>query len=413
MRKNLDQLPEDVKELVLELRKLSNRTGVNEIKLASSPRLLVLASQLHPEVSKAELIGAARALLERSVRATANPRDRILLQKGPNLAGSSIASLEERINNVWMGIDVSSPDYLEAESALDRLRYELFIQLAWRISGVRQWSPAQSRIELARRFQRQGRWRQGDDVLLIVVNGAEEPADEKLEAWRLLALSAWAGGRFQEVLANISNAVALCDQIEHVKKLLRTIDRLAVKFTDAEEYEMASELVSSALQSLPNNGFLWQRLGCIRWYSGDLIGSYSALTTALNEGEERSRVIHARGQVLAEMGKYQLAIVELNEALTTQRSAHSAAYLRSARAYAIGMSEDLEGSLREFAIAEEVIPRSAWLHYFKGLCYYHYEMKDEALASLRRSLESDALSLTRPKREIAESLVNRLSKIGG
>ena len=78
-----------------------------------------------------------------------------------------------------------------------------------------------------------------------------------------------------------------------------------------------------------------------------------------------------------------------------------------------GMSEDLEGSLREFAIAEEVIPRSSWLHYFKGLCYYHYEMKDEALASLRRSLESDALSLTRPKREIAESLVNRLSKIGG
>ena len=103
--------------------------------------------------------------------------------------------------------------------------------------------------------------------------------------------------------------------------------------TDLSLQEMASELVSSALQSLPNNGFLWQRLGCIRWYSGDLIGSYSALTTALNEGEERSRVIHARGQVLAEMGKYQLAIVELNEALTTQRSAHSAAYLRSARAY--------------------------------------------------------------------------------
>lgn len=412
MRKNLDQLPDDVRELVHELRKLSNRAGINEIKLAASPRLLQLVSHLHPEAPTAALIGEARALLERSVRATVNRRDRALLQAGLNFAGSSITSLEERINQVWMGIDVSSPDYLEAESAADRLRYELFIQLAWRISGLRHWRPAQSRIELARRFQYQGRWRQSEDALFLVVNGAEEPAEEKQEAWRLLALSAWEDGRFEEVLTDISNALALCDQIEEVNELPLTIDRLAVKFTDAEEYGMASELVSNSLQFLPNNGFLWRRLGCIRWYSGDLIGGYSALTTALNEGEERSRVIHARGQVLAEMGKFQLAISELSEALSTPRSTHSAAYIRSTRAYAIGMSEDLERGLREFAIAEEVTPHNAWLHHFKGLCYYHYEMKDEALTSLRKSLASDAPSLTRPKREIVEGLVNRLSEIG-
>ena len=309
-------------------------------------------------------------------------------------------------------MDVSSPDYLEAESALDRYRYELLIQLAWRISGSRQWRPAESRVELARRFQDHGRWRQAEDALRHVVHGVEEPADERLEAWRLLALSAWEDNRFEEVLTDVSNAVALTNQVDEVSELIFTIDRLAVMFTDAENYDMASRLVSGALQIIPHDGFLWQRLGCVRWYSGDLIGSYSALTTALSEGEERSRVIHVRGQVLAEMGSFRLAISELDEALSTPRSTHSAAYAGSTRAYAIGMSEDLEQSLREFAIAEDVTPNNAWLHYFKGLCYYHYEMKDEAIASMRRSLASDAPSLSRPKREIAEGLVNRLNEVG-
>lgn len=382
MRKSESQLPDDVRVLVKELRKLSTRGGVSEAKLGTSPRLLELAALSRPQATETELRGDARSLLERAVRATPNRRDRALLYEGLNLGGNSTTSIEGRINDVWARIDATSSDYLASESASDRFRYELLIQLAWQISGMPQWQPAETRLELARRFQDQGRWRQADEVLREVIAGPEYPAEEKQEAWRLLALSAWAEGRLEDLLTDVSSAVSLWAQVEEVDELVLTIDQLAVKLTEAEQYELASRMVSGALQHQPHGGYLWQRLGCINWYSGDLVESFSALTTALDEGEERSRVIHARGQVLAEMGKFEQAISELTEALSTHRSTHSEAYARSARAYSIGMSGDLEYALREFSDAEAVTPNNAWLHYFRGLCYHQHGMNVEAISDL-------------------------------
>lgn len=280
-----ERQPEEIRELVLELRRLANRAGISESKLASSPRLLKLAARTRPKASEAELIVEARSLLERAVEATVNRRDRDLLYEGLNLGGSSIASVEGRINDVWAGMDTSVSGDLQAESASGKFRRDLLVELAWRVSGLIQPRPPESRVELAQRLQNQGRWRQSDDALLRVVYGAQESVDQKQEAWRLLALSAWEDRRFEDVLSDIANAVALSEQTKEATELVRTIDRMAVRFTDVEEYELASRMVTDALRQLPHDGTLWQRLGCIWWYSGDLILSVSALSTALSEGK--------------------------------------------------------------------------------------------------------------------------------
>ncbi len=74
-------------------------------------------------------------------------------------------------------------------------------------------------------------------------------------------------------------------------------------------------------------------------------------------------MLHARRQVLAELGRYGEAIEELTEALTFSRSDFSNAQLRSAHAFSVGTTGDLDAALGEFAAAELIIPDSAWLHF--------------------------------------------------
>jgi superkiller protein 3 len=163
------------------------------------------------------------------------------------------------------------------------------------------------------------------------------------------------------------------------------IDRCARRLTDEEQYERALALVDQALVKFIRGRWLWRRRGCVNWYAGDLLDAYASLTYALNLGYPASRVFHARGQVLAEMGRYRQAIDELEEALKVPRSELSVAQARSARAFAIGMNGDLTTALAAFRRAEQVTPDSGWLHYWRALCLIEHGQIDEAVTSVERA----------------------------
>jgi tetratricopeptide (TPR) repeat protein len=140
-----------------------------------------------------------------------------------------------------------------------------------------------------------------------------------------------------------------------------------------------------------------------------LLDAYAALTNALDLGYPASRALHARGQVLAELGRYDDAIEELTEVLRVPRSRESQAIAHSGRAYAMGMSGALEPALEEFGRAEEVIPYSGWLHYWRALVWYQHGRIGEPVAGLRLALSDDTTALNRPKRENAVRLLSELA----
>jgi tetratricopeptide (TPR) repeat protein len=117
--------------------------------------------------------------------------------------------------------------------------------------------------------------------------------------------------------------------------------------------------------------------------------------------------VHARGQVLAEMGRYYEAIEQLDLALSYPRSTLSAAIAHSARAFAIGMLGDLDEALNEFGTAERVMPDSGWLHYWRGLCLIQHGRDEEAQHQLRAALDARMPPVNRPKREHADRLLAR------
>lgn len=115
------------------------------------------------------------------------------------------------------------------------------------------------------------------------------------------------------------------------------LDRIGTRWTEAERFEEAADLIKEWLQRQVENSRIWRRLGVIEWYAGNFAEAYAALTTALQLGHRRRNILHARGQVLAEWGCSREAILDLDEVMTAKDlSPKAVAAVVRARALASG-----------------------------------------------------------------------------
>ena len=193
------------------------------------------------------------------------------------------------------------------------------------------------------------------------------------------------------------------------ERVLHVWDRLAVALQRQRKYATAHEHLNVALLHHTDAPLLWRRKGIVHWYEHDYSNAYASLTTALELGNPRRGIIHARGQVLAEWGNYDAAVAELDNVLANPTySPISLAYARSARAYALAKLGDTEQALREFGDAEKITPKNAWLHYFRALCFVEIDEPGKALEGFTRALEAHEPPLNLPKRRRAEEMLRDL-----
>lgn len=397
------ELPEEVNSVADGLRAVAKRDGLTRAKLARAPALLSLVTESAP-ANQAEQARLVESLIRRHVNAVPSSRDHALLVAGLNLDGAAGKSIESRVTEVVAEIDRGSPDYLEAESAIGRFRYELLNELAWRLGGGGPLStghPSPSLpLALAERLLSQGRNAEAAARLRQLATGDPDGLTRR-EAWRTLAIHAYERGDYDMADDAFAKALRHPGTGTRGGKLAMAIDRYAVRLTNEEYYERALAVVEDALGVYFDGRWLWRRYGCVKWYANDLLGAYAALSVALERGYPRSRVFHARGQVLAELGRYDEAVEELSQALAAPRSDLSTAYAQSARAFARGMSVGLAPALNEFESAERTIPDSGWLHYWRALCLHRHGHLDEARVGMQRALASTTSPLNRCKREHA------------
>jgi tetratricopeptide (TPR) repeat protein len=291
-------------------------------------------------------------------------------------------STRSRILGVWVTWKASSPGYLTDDGALERFRNVLIHRLAWKLTGRRMWNPALTDLDLAQRYKNQGRFLESEHLLLRIIGDLDVAPSDRVTAFMTLS-SLHAGSlNLESAVDDIEDSLPLTNALDETRvivELIPQIDRLAGRLTHEEDYTKALQLIKNALVYLPSSGRLWRRLGCVEWYSNDLVDALAAFDAALLNGENRGHVLHERGQVFAKMGQYSRAISELTEVLQEPRSSDSRSFATSARAYAFGMQGDLEHALKDFAEAESLTPENAWLFYFRGLCYLKYDMTSKAL----------------------------------
>lgn len=407
-RTGQEESPDEVEAVIKALRELAYRKGMTRAKLHKAKAILEIMERRHPDADLAVQVERADVLIRQQVDNFRNVTDHRLLSAGLNLDGRAETSIDERLLVAIRELEVDHDLKLQSDTLLGRFRYDLLRELAWRIltggPPTPVPTPPRSEFAVAARLVAQGRHGEATQLLRGVANSAEDIAVRR-DAWRTIATMAVERNRYDDAESAFREALAVPVASRKGGQLAMAIDRYARRLTSEEEYDRAAAIVSEALRNFFWGGWLWRRYGCVKWYAGDLITAYAALSTALERDYPRSRVLHARGQVLAELGRYGEAIEELTEALTFARSDFSNAQLCSARAFSVGMSGDLDAALGEFAAAELIIPDSAWLHFWRASCQKHHGQTIEAQAGLKRALAASAVPLNRPKREQAVQLL--------
>lgn len=184
------------------------------------------------------------------------------------------------------------------------------------------------------------------------------------------------------------------------------VEDYACLLASVERYHEEIGLCEAFLAKQPHSGRIWRRKGIAEWYDNRLTAAFGSLSASLAHGVPRPRVVHARGQVLAEMGDYDGAITELTEALEAPLTPKSAAYARSTRAYAMFMQGDQNGAISEFAAAEAVTPDNGWLHWFRARAHESIGNHPAAERGLARALECRVPALNRTKRAYALQVLN-------
>jgi tetratricopeptide (TPR) repeat protein len=403
-----DDAPEEVQVVAEALLALSRKEGLTRAKLANSPTLLALIDAEQP-LSTPEAARLVEDLIRTHVNAIRNLRDRVLLSAALNLNQETGLSSEARISDAcYQIIGENSPHFLEPESAMGRFRYQLTNELAWRLLGgtptYASPRPPSDDLELAVRLRSQHRDGDARNILQKVASEGKTDLDRR-DAWRLLATIAYEGGDYDSAEEAFGNALQFVGGTTRGGRLAMAIDRYARRLTEEEEYNRAEQTVQMALSVFLEGRWLWRRYGCIKWYAGELHDAYAALTLALDLGYPQSRIFHARGQVLAELGRYDDALEELDQCLTAPRSSLSIAIASSAQGFATGMSGNLDLALRLFERAEQVIPDSGWLHYWKASCLLHHQEADLAVTELQRCLASQTPKANPVKRLHAAQLL--------
>ncbi|MFZ2057846.1 MAG: hypothetical protein WAV54_10630 [Acidimicrobiales bacterium] len=147
--------------------------------------------------------------------------------------------------------------------------------------------PRLDELELAARLQRSQQLGSAIEVLDILTR-SDDPTDRR-HAWRVLATIAYESGRWDEADAAFEMALQNAVGMKKGGKLSVAIHRYARLLTEEEEYGRALAIVSRAPRVTIASGWLWRRYVCIKWYAGELLGAYSALTTAQYVGYPISR----------------------------------------------------------------------------------------------------------------------------
>ncbi len=183
---------------------------------------------------------------------------------------------------------------------------------------------------------------------------------------------------------------------------------LGSRLTAVRAFTAGRELLSSELAAHHDSWRLWKRLGVLQWYEGDLMGSFASLTTAHAVGGPLPRVSHARGQVLAELGRWQEALVDLKLAIDEPLSHMSQGYVRSCRAYVwyeLGKVADAE---QEFEHIATITPDNAWHFYRWARCREMSGDRAAAAQLFRKGLELEGPPLVPRQIEDAKVRLRRI-----
>ena len=200
------------------------------------------------------------------------------------------------------------------------------------------------------------------------------------------------------------------------------VNSLAATWLAQEQFDEQITFFSNYLSRYPDDCPGYRSRAHAFWYAdrlNDALNDYSR-AIELNDKDILSR--SGRGQVLAELGRSEEAMADLDVALQLLDSLRHTdgtrlewcrnieAFVRRGRGVALAASGQMEEAMHEFTTSVTLKPDNAWVYYSKATVYDQQADQQHALAEYSTAITKSEPPLTPSQRERARTRINVLSQ---
>lgn len=160
----------------------------------------------------------------------------------------------------------------------------------------------------------------------------------------------------------------------------------------------------------------YRMLGHLLWYSGQLNEAYETYSSGLSRSLDSVELLSARGQVLADLQRYEEALSDLDRALefllvSEGEFSHRLklqAYTRNGKGFALAGLGKRDLAFQEFQESINLQPENAWVYFNRAKVHEENKQFEQAVADYQLALKKREPRLSPPKKDHA---MNRLSEL--
>jgi len=205
---------------------------------------------------------------------------------------------------------------------------------------------------------------------------------------------------------------ALAD-FSHVLKLTGEVVRLR----QASLYEEAQRIAENVIALAPSEPIGFRMRAGLHWDLEEFVEAVEDYTLALElEAEHSEEVTHSilssRGQVQAEMGEWELALLDLERAVELSRKAGenvTLAFALNGRALAYAQLNRMLESDRDYEESVQLCPSNPWVYYHRGMQTFDKGEHFAAKVLLELALELTDPPLPLRKQQRARLALRKIS----
>jgi tetratricopeptide (TPR) repeat protein len=245
-----------------------------------------------------------------------------------------------------------------------------------------------------------------DDYALLIAKYPENPSAYSGRAFALAALgnsdlAEDDANRVIDMFPESADEIRLSTETANFYRLLQ-----------AEEYDSALDAANQLIASQPTQSRGYRLRAHARWEREEYVEAYDDYSRVIEIDGPTSDCLSSRGQVQAELGEWDKALADLDEAVELARKAGQTivlAYALNGRSLTLaGLARD-EESERDFEESVRLCPTNPWVYYHRGIRKFHLGELVDAKVLLELALEFKDPPLSKRKKQRARTVLDKLS----
>lgn len=217
-------------------------------------------------------------------------------------------------------------------------------------------------------------------------------------------------GEFEKATADYQEAIQ-CDPSAAENYQMQQWMVEAAYHLRHERFQDAVRVADAALDQVPESAPARAMRAVANWYCEEFVDAIDDYTRLIEMDGKTHASLNGRGQVHAEMGRFEDALLDLNRAIELGIeegvTRTHLAYAYSARALAHAGLGEYELAFQDFERSIRDCPENAWVHYNHGRAYHALGEQAKAALCFELALQLNDPPLTPRKRSRARAYLNR------